>query len=151
STQEQITEAAAQGIDLLAADHKFQERKDLNYSRQLCRDILAQEAASASIASHGRADLFAALMTDAATKGNKKDEVIDPTPLCLLNGQGHQYFLDRLAKVPAEPVPLCDEGSKTPPITPAQCLAEALFEPWQRSDPTTFSFRWDPAEDVRYA
>jgi hypothetical protein len=29
-------------------------------------------------------------------------------------------------------------------------LSEALFQPWRRDDPT-FSFRWDPDEDVRYA
>jgi hypothetical protein len=29
-------------------------------------------------------------------------------------------------------------------------LHEALFEPWTRQDPTP-AFRWDPAEDVRYA
>jgi hypothetical protein len=29
-------------------------------------------------------------------------------------------------------------------------LHEALFEPWTHQDPTP-AFRWDPAEDVRYA
>ena len=28
-----------------------------------------------------------------------------------------------------------------------QCLAEALFQSWRRDDPT-FSFRWDPAEEL---
>src|SRR5690606_26879306 len=32
----------------------------------------------------------------------------------------------------------------------ARSLAEALFHPWHRTDPTP-SFRWDPEEDVRYA
>lgn len=31
--------------------------------------------------------------------------LIDPTPLRLLFGQGHQHFLDRLARVPAQPAP----------------------------------------------
>src|SRR5262249_11264258 len=135
---------------LLSVDHRFQDRKDLNYSRQMCREILALEAESASVSNRSRADLFAALMTDAATKGDKKDEVIDATPLCLLYGQGHQHFLDRLAKVPGETAPLRGEGRKAVRTTPAECLAEALFSPWHRSDPTS-SFRWDPAEDVRYA
>ena len=32
----------------------------------------------------------------------------------------------------------------------AEILHEVLFQPWSRSDPTP-SFRWDLAEDVRYA
>ena len=35
-------------------------------------------------------------------------------------------------------------------IGETDCLREALFEPWKRPD-ATFSFRWDPHEDVRYA
>jgi hypothetical protein len=29
-------------------------------------------------------------------------------------------------------------------------MGEALFQPWSRQDPTP-AFRWDPAEDMRYA
>jgi hypothetical protein len=90
-------------------------------------------------------------MTDGAIKDGKKGDTIDPTPLCLLFGQGHQHFLDRLAKVPAEPVPPPrGTGKKAVHLTPAECLAEALFETWCRRDPTS-SFRWDPEEDIRYA
>jgi hypothetical protein len=35
-------------------------------------------------------------------------------------------------------------------VKAADSIAEALFQPWHRDDPT-FSFRWDPEEDVRYA
>lgn len=34
--------------------------------------------------------------------------------------------------------------------TAAETLQEALFAPWTRQAPTP-AFRWDPAEDVRYA
>src|SRR5690606_14725459 len=52
---------------------------------------------------------------------------------------------------PAEPAPPPrGRGRKAVSLTAAECLAEALFAPWHRSDPT-FSFRWDPEEDVRYA
>jgi hypothetical protein len=37
-------------------------------------------------------------MTDAAVKGDQKEGMINPTPLCLLFGQGHQHFLDRSQK-----------------------------------------------------
>jgi hypothetical protein len=89
-------------------------------------------------------------MSDAALKDEKKGTVA-PTPLCLLHGQGHQHFLERLASVPAEPAPpKRGKGRSALTLSAADCLAEALFEPWRREDPT-FSFRWDPDEDVRHA
>ena len=89
-------------------------------------------------------------MSDAAIKDDKK-EPVDPTPLCLLFGQGHQHFLERLAIVPRESAPPPrGKGRKAVALSASECLAEALFQPWRREDPT-FSFRWDPEEDVRYA
>ena len=35
-------------------------------------------------------------------------------------------------------------------LTAEKTIDEALFQPWTRQDPTP-GFRWDPAEDVRYA
>lgn len=100
-----------------------------------------------------RDSLLTALMSDAAVKDAKDPATapVDPTPLCLLFGQGHQHFLDRLASVPRTEVPPPrGRGKKAVAVSAADCLAEALFKPWHRDDPT-FSFRWDPAEDVRYA
>jgi hypothetical protein len=34
--------------------------------------------------------------------------------------------------------------------SPATVMTRALFQPWERTDPTP-GFRWDPAEDRRYA
>ena len=97
-----------------------------------------------------RIDLLAALMTDAAVKDDRK-EPVDPTPLCLLFGQGHQHFLDRLADVPREfAPPPRGKGKTVVSISASECLAETLFRAWHRRD-LTFSFRWDPEEDVRYA
>lgn len=146
---DEVMEGIAKGIELLSAFHEFRGRKKLNYSREECREILESEAESARINSRGRVDLLAALMCDAAIK-NKKDE-IDPTALCLLSGQGHQHFLDRLADVPrkSEPPPR-GKGKKAVNVSASECLFEALFRQWHRDDPT-FSFRWDPEEDVRYA
>jgi hypothetical protein len=149
-TQNEVCERAARGLALLSAAHNFADRKDLNYSRQECRQQLKQEAESSHLRERDRADLLTALMNDAAIKDDKK-EPVDPTPLCLLFGQGHQHFLERLASVPQERVPPPrGKGKKAVSLSEAECLLEALFQPWHRKDPT-FSFRWDPEEDVRYA
>jgi hypothetical protein len=149
-TAEQISEVAAEGIQALAPGYEFNERKNLNYSRMECRELLTEEA-KASFADHReRIDLLAGLMSDAAIKDDKT-EPVDPTPLCLLFGQGHQHFLERLANVPRETAPPPrGRGKSTVTLSASQCLAEALFQSWHRDDPT-FSFRWDPAEDVRYS
>ncbi len=147
-----VADAAADGAARLAKFYRFpadpapdaSPQNDLNYTDEVARQLL-----SASLADDGRerADLWAALMSDAAAK----DAQIEATPLCLLFGQGHQHFLDRLAKVPCLAVtPPRGQGKSTVTPTPGQTMCEALFEPWKRQDPTP-AFRWDPSEDVRYA
>lgn len=150
AAREEIAERAAKGVEQLAAAHDFSGRRDLNYSRRECRALLKQEADAASFDSRERTDLLGALMSDAAIKDDKQ-EPVDPTPLCLLFGQGHQHFLERLASVPrkAAPPPR-GKGKNATTLSASECLSEALFQPWRRDDPT-FSFRWDPDEDVRYA
>jgi hypothetical protein len=148
--RKEIVDAAAAGIETLAQANDFDGQADLNYSQTSSRELLAQAAAAARFDARDRIDVVASLMTDAAVKDVKGDP-IDPTPLCLLFGQGHQHFLDRLAEVPAQPAPPPrGRGKKALAISASDCLAEALFRPWRREDPT-FSFRWDPEEDVRYA
>jgi len=146
----EITANTAKGVDTLTQLHSFDGQKDLNYSRSQCRKLLKEAAKSGQLEKRGHADLLAALMSDAATKDDKK-EPVDPTPLCLLFGQGHQHFLERLESVPHDPIPpRRGRGKQAIEISAADCLEEALFQSWHRSDPT-FSFRWDPEEDVRYA
>ncbi len=145
-----VASAAADGITAVSACHDFDGRNDLNYPRQAGRALLDAAARDARLYARDRADLLAALMSDAAVKDDREAPV-DPTALCLLFGQGHQHFLDRLAKVPATPAPPPrGRGRRAVHVTAAECLSEALFHPWHRRDPT-FSFRWDPEEDVRYA
>lgn len=149
-TAEQISEVAAEGIETIALGYEFDDRKDLNYSRKECRELLTGEAKASFADHHERIDLLVGLMSDAAIKDDKT-ELVDPTPLCLLFGQGHQHFLERLASVPREAAPPPrGRGKSTVTLSASQCLAEALFQSWRRDDPT-FSFRWDPAEDVRYS
>lgn len=150
TSREAVVERALAGLAILAEFHDFERRKDLNYSRSECRALLLREATAAGSDTRQRVDLLAALMSDAAIKDDKQ-EAVDPTPLCLLFGQGHQHFLDRLASVPREPAPPPrGKGRKAVRPTAVDCLTEALFQPWHRGD-QTFSFRWDPEEDVRYA
>jgi hypothetical protein len=144
-----LLERAASGIARLAAAHDFAGRQDLNFSADECTRMLGEAARDDSVDRRVRSSLLAALMSDAAIKD--KDAIIEPTPLCLLFGQGHQHFLERLAGVPREPAPPPrGRGRKAVAISAEECLGEALFQPWHRSDPTP-SFRWDPEEDVRYA
>jgi hypothetical protein len=155
ATREEVADVSAKGIAALARNHNFGERNksDLNYARCEARAILDEAACAATYSDRGRADLLASLMSDAATKEDKNPDAapIAPTPLCLLFGQGHQHFLDRFRDIPAKPAPpQRGEGKTAVQLSAAECLSEALFARWHRSDPT-FSFRWDPEEDVRYA
>jgi len=151
ATREEISEAVAEGANRLADVYEFPAedaeiatQKDLNYSARYARALLSKTAAQDN---RERADLWAALFSDMAARDGR----IEPTPLCLLFGQGHQHFLDRLATVPrTEAPPPRGRSRRAITLSPAQTIAEALFEPWTREDPTP-GFRWDPAEDVRYA
>ncbi len=150
ATREEVMEVAAKGIEVISECHDFGGRKDLNYSREECRALLQKEVEAARLDARKRADLFAALISDAAIKDDKT-EPVDPTALCLLFGQGHQHFLERLADVPRMHVPPArGRGRKAVSVSASECLSEAVFQFWHRKD-TTFSFRWDPQEGVRYA
>lgn len=153
--REDVVEIAARGLGALAANHDFGEhnQSDLNYKRIQARAILDEAGRAATVSVRAHVDLLAALMSDAATKEDKNPNAapIAPTPLCLLFGQGHQHFLERLRQVPSESAPPPrGKGKAAVQISAAECLFEALFASWHRSDPTC-SFRWDPEEDVRYA
>ena len=143
-----LAEAAAEGLDILAQHHEFDGRKGLTLSPADAAAALRSAARTAEQDGYV-ADLWAALVSDAAvSRDHKKAE---PTPLCLMFGQGHQHFLERLASVPRRKAPP-DRGKGRSKVTVPEtdCLREALFASWKRPDGTQ-SFRWDPNEDVRYA
>ncbi len=141
-----VTQAAAEGLDVLAQRHNFNGRKDLSLTPT---DATATLRKVAKTENRYAADLWAALLSDAAvSKDGKKAE---PTPLCLMFGQGHQHFLERLASVPRQRTPPDrGKGHGKTMVSETDCLHEALFASWTRPDKTK-SFRWDPNEDVRYA
>ena len=143
-----LAEAAAEGLDVLAQHHEFKGHKDLTLSPGDAARCL-QEAAGTADRYRYVSDLWAALVSDAAVSRDGGKAV--PTPLCLMFGQGHQHFLERLASVPRQRVPPDrGRGRSRNTVSETDCLQEALFASWRRPDKTQ-SFRWDPNEDVRYA
>ena len=143
-----IVEAASEGLGTLARRHDFGGLSDLRLPPEEAARRLRQAAAQATEAPY-TADLWSALVSDAALERDGKK--VQPTPLCLMFGQGHQHFLARLASVPRERTPP-DRGAgrRKIGVSESDCLREALFAQWTRPDATS-SFRWDPNEDVRYA
>ena len=140
-----IVEAVTEGLAALASHHDFEGLPDLTLLPGEAVGRLRDAAGS----DRYTADLWAALVSNAAiTRDGKK---VEPTPLCLMFGQGHQHFLARLASVPRQATPpKRGAGRNKSEISETECLHEALFAPWKRPDATD-SFRWDPHEDVRYA
>lgn len=140
-----IVGAAAEGLAVLARHHDFKRLSDLTLLPHEATRRLRNVAASDRYTT----DLWAALISDAAIARDGKK--VEPTPLCLMFGQGHQHFLSRLASVPRKAMPPNrGSGRNKSGISETECLREALFASWRRPD-ATHSFRWDPHEDVRYA
>ncbi len=154
----EVAEAVAQGLASLAsrlATHELlpeqgkkegetERRKNIKYSLDEARaEMLSGRQAGKAVA-----DIIATFMSDGVVKN---DGNVEATPLCLMFGQGWQFFVERLVNISllAAPPPR-GRGKKAVAISPADCIAEALFKPWERIDPTE-SFRWDVVEDVRYA
>lgn len=144
-----VVTTATTGLNWLAELHDFPGRNLKDLSLCEVRKRLRAVAASAADDRY-TADLWAALVSDAAVRERGKTKEAEPTPFCLMFGQGHQYFLERLRVVPRRRMP--DRGPRRSPliVSETECLTEALFSTWARPDATP-SFRWDPHEDVRYA
>jgi hypothetical protein len=127
-TEAAVACAAAEGVRTLARHHAATgDQTNLRLSPGDF-DALYQEADAL-----GRGVLDA-LCCHGATRDN---DTLWPTPFAFMFGQGHQHFLTRFRKVPADQ-------------SPSDVFAAALFAPWKREDRTE-GFRWDPAEDRRYA
>lgn len=75
-------------------------------------------------------------------KGKEKEnKTLVATPFCFMFGQGHQHFLQRLRGVQEAR----ERGEEA-----ARAIGASLFASWKR-DGKGGGFRWDPAEDRRYA
>lgn len=142
-----VCNAAAEGCSSLAQHYRFNGTRSPDWPAEAARKML-QEAQQNGPKARDRADLLCALMSDGAVKEN---EAVIPTPMCLLFGQGHQYFLNRLEAVPQqESAAPRNKGKRLVALTPGETIATALFQRWERVDATP-AFRWDPSEDRRYA
>lgn len=143
ATRADIAREAALGCAMLAENHDFGDASDLTFDRVQARTLLEQASGTPR-----RAELLDALFSDGALKDDGR---VVASPLCAMFGQGHQHFLTRLAEVPRGVLPKGLAKKRNPPdLNAPQKLADALFAPWERTDETD-SFRWDPAEDRRYA
>ena len=144
-SQEAILQATAKGIGTLASHHAFAGHENLKLTPSQARQQLQQAVAQGGYP----AELWSALTSDAVVREDKGDT--EPTPLCLMFGQGHQHFLKNLAAVPLRPAPPArGKGRNKQEVTEEDCLREAFFAPWSRPDQTP-AFRWDPQEASRYA
>ena len=144
-TQEEVAQAAAEGCAVLAKHHDFDGEKDLTFNGVRASSLL--EAAQRSD-TPGRSALLGSLFSDGAVRDDGR---ILAAPLCAMFGQGHQHFLTRLAEVARGVLPKAmTKRRPLPDLNAPNYLCAALFVPWSRSDETD-GFRWDPAEDRRYA
>lgn len=130
-----VADAAAEGITALAPAFAFDGFKDITYSANEFRKAAEQAIQAADPLA---ADVLAALGSDANVRDNK-GERIEATALCLIFGQGHQHFLERLERLAQGR----EEGDW-------KQIRAALFDRWRYAE-EGLTFRWDPAEDRRYA
>ena len=95
ASREQVTDAIVRGLNALAANHRFNGRKDLKFEHDEAVTLLERAG------DHGgyEADLWAALLTDGATSASDGTAEAERTPLCCQFGSGHQHFLERLKDV----------------------------------------------------
>lgn len=126
-----LVEGIEEGICELGKAYGF-DRPNITFTRQEFRSIVG----SAQVGRE-KASLYAALASDGVLKRDK--DIVEPTPLCAMFGQGHQDFLSRL-----------ESNARRCNLNNFRDIQRAIFEPWKYDDDAE-SFRWDPFEDRRYA
>ncbi|MGE4046221.1 MAG: hypothetical protein AB7F35_15300 [Acetobacteraceae bacterium] len=144
-----VAAAADSGINRIAAQYGMVPEgsnqappRDVKFTAGEFRDI---------VAARRHDPVGAALVSVLSAEMPVRDNgTVMPAPLVLLFGQGHQHFLDRLTSVPLQPVPVGKGKVRQSLPAAADKISEALFAPWSRADETD-GFRWDPADDQRYA
>jgi hypothetical protein len=149
ATGTDIAEAADTGITAIARGYRFSTIGD---NEAPPRDVRFTADEFRRLVASLREDEVGAALTSAlsAEAPIRRDGSVMAAPLVLLFGQGHQHFLDRLTTVPLQPAPPISGRARAPQPSGPTKLAEALFRPWVRLD-TSDGFRWDPADDQRYA
>lgn len=128
----EVVQSANRGINRIGLVYEF-DKLDPSFSMEEFRAMAKQAAHDGE-----RSRLLAAIASDGALKHGSNE--VEPTPFCAMFGQGHQHFLERLAKMAN------DQNDKQN----EDALCRALFEVWEYKDDGD-GFRWDPSEDRRYA
>lgn len=126
-----LVKEVERGICELSKNYNF-DKPNITFTNQEFRHLVKSAGGNKE-----KLVLFSALASDGAVK--RYNDVVEPTPLCAMFGQGHQDFLSRLNAIV--------KGGEN---DNSQQLATALFYSWEYQDKTE-SFRWDPIEDRRYA
>jgi hypothetical protein len=147
ASQDGICEAAAQGVATLIAAIDFGSATDLKLNiseaRSLCRAVSEEATAGARYF----ADLCAALISDAAA--GPEQTKVEPTPLAYPSVATSNFLKNFLALSTGE-IPEKRPRDPSYPKTAAECIAQALFAPWERLD-RPVGLRWDPDEAKRHA
>jgi hypothetical protein len=147
-SQEAICDATAAGVAALFTAIDFGSATDLKLVPVEARKLLSR-AATERRDKAGRyfADLCAALISDAALDKEKTAR----TSLAHTDA-GNTNFLDGLLTLSRAALP--EQKSRTRdrkfPKNAADCIAQALFGPWERRDRPA-GLRWDPDEAKRHA
>jgi hypothetical protein len=140
---EGVCEAAAAGVNKLAAQHDFGGATDLKLDRATARSLSARAALD-----HGYfADVCAALVCDAAT--GQDQTKIEPTPLAYPS-VATSNFLKNFLVLSRTELPEKRDRDASYPRNAAACIAQALLAPWQHRD-RPVGLRWDPDEAKRHA
>jgi hypothetical protein len=157
-SDEAICEAAAKGVERLAAFIDFADANDLKLDVGKAKTLCQSSAAQLKGGEHEQtepgerffADLCAALFSN-AVKDDEKGTV-EPTFLAYPS-VATSNFLKNFKAIAKSGLP--DNRPRDPfyPKSAADCLSQALFQPWNRSDrPVKGSgLRWDPDEAKRHA
>jgi hypothetical protein len=142
-TESSLAEAAGSAVAELVEKFAFDGHRNVDFEAEEFRTYLRNAQKDET-----QASLACSL---AAQYPEKRAGGIQAGPLVLMFGQGHQNFLDRLRSVPRGELPSALRKLKPPPdLNDPRKIAEALFAPWRRTDPTD-AFRWDPSELQPYA
>ncbi|HEV7996400.1 MAG TPA: hypothetical protein VGP52_09100 [Stellaceae bacterium] len=147
-SREAICAAAADGVVTLVAGIDFGSATDLKLSQKEASRLLSLVSAG-GLDDAGRyfADLCAALISDATL--DQKRTNVEPTPLAYPSVATSNFLKNAIALAKAE---LPQKRGRDPsyPDSAAECLAQALFAPWERRD-RPVGLRWDPDEAKRHA
>ncbi|MCS7269295.1 MAG: hypothetical protein NZ704_14680 [Geminicoccaceae bacterium] len=141
----ELFERVERGIAAFREALDFRGRKMPDFAPNEYRALVEEAARDAT--GRLRLDVLGSVATDQVFD----EGTTTPTPLCLMSGQGHQFFLERMAEVP---FPGASTGASKPSNRNDELhdLKRALLDVWRRSDSASgYSFRWDPYETARQA